>query len=363
VAAHAKTAIRTDEALWRRIVRDVTADDKGGRVGQWSARKAQIAVARYKAEGGGYIGPKSTDNALSKWSREHWQTKSGKPSLETGERYLPKAAIDALTDEEYKETSRVKRKGMREGRQFVSQPLDIAAKTAKYRQSNTGDNMRRNNPLLNIFTQFILVDAGKGNEAVVDGQPHDRYTLICLNPQSSGRSTYYSYLGFGPGVDEHGEFTEADFEKLKAERYKSLGKPISIADLPQKLQGVAQRFMQSCVKSGQVGRSSNPIDMDWGDDDGYDDAVAKIGEARKLAVQANRDVKELLKKKRTVRGSINSPAVRQLFFAIMAEAGTAKLLAEDYAILADIVDDYSKIDEARELHRYAAEVEEEHMGY
>jgi hypothetical protein len=161
-------------------------------------------------------------------------------------------------------------------------------------------------------------------------------------------------------VDEHGEFTEADFEKLKAERYKSLGKPISIADLPQKLQGVAQRFMQSCVKSG---RSSNPIDMDWGDDDGYDDAVAKIGTARKIAIEANHAVKELLKKKRTVRGNINSPAVRQLFFAIMAEAGTAKLLAEDYATLADIVDDYSKIDEARELHRYAAEVEEEHMGY
>jgi hypothetical protein len=220
--------------------------------------------------------------------------------------------------------------------------------------------MRRNNPLLNIFTQFILIDAGKGNEAVVDGQPHDRYTLICLNPQSSGRSTYYSYLGFGPGVDEHGEFTEADFEKLKAERYKSLGKPSSIADLPQKLQGVAQRFMQSCVKSG---RSSNPIDMDWGDDDGYDVALSKIDDARILAIRANSDVAKLLKKKRTVRGDINSPAVRQLFFEIMAEAGTAKLLAEEYATLADIIDNNEKFNEARELHRYAAEVEEEHMGY
>ena len=48
-----KTALRTDEALWQQIVKEVTAGDKGGKAGQWSARKAQIAVANYKAAGGG----------------------------------------------------------------------------------------------------------------------------------------------------------------------------------------------------------------------------------------------------------------------------------------------------------------------
>ena len=137
------TALRTDEALWRQIVREVTADNKGGRAGQWSARKAQIAVALYKEAGGGYIGPKSPDNALDKWTRENWRTKSGRPSLETGERYLPEAAIEALTPEEYEATTRAKKKGMRRGQQFVPQPLEIAAKVAPFRRPHT----RRRNPM------------------------------------------------------------------------------------------------------------------------------------------------------------------------------------------------------------------------
>ena len=131
------TALRTDEALWRQIVREVTAEDKGGRAGQWSARKAQICVARYKQAGGGYIGAKSPDNSLAKWTREKWRTKSGAPSLQTGERYLPSAAIEALTDEEYAETSRAKRLGMKRGQQFVPQPIEVAAKVAPYRKPSS----------------------------------------------------------------------------------------------------------------------------------------------------------------------------------------------------------------------------------
>jgi hypothetical protein len=88
-----KTARRTHPALWSRIVAEVTASDKGGRPGQWSARKAQRAVALYQQRGGGYIGPKAPDNALAKWTRERWRTRSGRPSLETGERYLPTKAL------------------------------------------------------------------------------------------------------------------------------------------------------------------------------------------------------------------------------------------------------------------------------
>jgi hypothetical protein len=138
------TARRTDEALWQKIVREVKAGDKGGNPGQWSARKAQLAVARYKQAGGDYIGPKSKDNALAKWTKQKWRTKSGKPALETGERYLPSAAIDSLTDAEYKATSKAKRRGMRKGQQFVPQPDEIAAKTARFRRSNPpGDSMKK----------------------------------------------------------------------------------------------------------------------------------------------------------------------------------------------------------------------------
>jgi hypothetical protein len=79
------TAKKSNPGLWKRIVSSVKAGSKGGNPGQWSARKAQIAVARYKKSGGGYKGAKSSDNSLSKWTREKWGTKSGKPSKETGE--------------------------------------------------------------------------------------------------------------------------------------------------------------------------------------------------------------------------------------------------------------------------------------
>lgn len=129
----AATAERTNPELWERIKAEVTAGDKGGDAGEWSARKAQMATARYKAEGGGYKGRKAADNHLVQWTKEEWGTKSGHDSGETGERYLPKAARDALTDEEYDRTSRKKRADTAKGKQFSAQPDDVAAKTADAR--------------------------------------------------------------------------------------------------------------------------------------------------------------------------------------------------------------------------------------
>lgn len=127
------TAQRSDPDLWEEVKAEVTAGSKGGRPGQWSARKAQLAVTLYKQRGGDYIGPKSPRNSLVRWTRQEWRTKSGRPSLETGERYLPKAAIQALSDREYAATTRAKRVGMRRGEQFVPQPEDVARKTRRYR--------------------------------------------------------------------------------------------------------------------------------------------------------------------------------------------------------------------------------------
>jgi len=129
---------RTDEPKWKRIVANVKAGDKGGKPGQWSARKAQLATQRYKKSGGGYSGPKTkAQQSLSKWTKEEWGTKSGKPSTQgpkaTGERYLPKKARQALTSAEYAATTKAKREGTRAGKQFVKQPKRIAKKTASYR--------------------------------------------------------------------------------------------------------------------------------------------------------------------------------------------------------------------------------------
>ena len=71
--------------------------------------------------------------SLKAWTKQKWTTKSGKPSSETGERYLPEKAIKALTPAEYAATTRAKRAGKRAGKQFVAQPKSIAKKTARHR--------------------------------------------------------------------------------------------------------------------------------------------------------------------------------------------------------------------------------------
>ena len=88
---------------------------------------------------------KKSQKSLKAWTKQKWRTKSGKKSSKTGERYLPEAAIKALTPAEYAATSRAKRKGTKQGKQFVKQPKAIAKKTAKYRKGvgGSGTNRRR----------------------------------------------------------------------------------------------------------------------------------------------------------------------------------------------------------------------------
>ena len=130
---------RKDEAKWKRIVASVKAGSKGGKPGQWSARKAQLATQRYKKSGGTYTGGKTkAQKSLSKWTKEDWGTKSGKPSTQgskaTGERYLPKKVREGLTKKEYEATSRKKREDTKKGKQFSKQPKKVAKKTSELRK-------------------------------------------------------------------------------------------------------------------------------------------------------------------------------------------------------------------------------------
>ena len=76
---------------------------------------------------------KDPQKSLQDWTAQKWRTKSGKRSSDTGERYLPEAAIKALSPSEYAATTRAKREGSAEGKQFVKQPESVAKKTARYR--------------------------------------------------------------------------------------------------------------------------------------------------------------------------------------------------------------------------------------
>jgi hypothetical protein len=134
----AATAEKTDPKLWDAVKRRVTEGDKGGKPGQWSARKAQLATQEYTKAGGGYNGRKPADNHLAAWTHEEWGTRSGRASGETGERYLPKQARAHLTNAEYARTTAKKRADSAKGKQFSAQPKGVAAKTAQDRAAGHG---------------------------------------------------------------------------------------------------------------------------------------------------------------------------------------------------------------------------------
>ena len=80
---------------------------------------------------------KKPQQSLKNWTKQKWRTQSGKPSTQgpkaTGERYLPESAIKSLSPSEYAATTRAKRAGKAQGKQFVAQPKRIAKKTARHR--------------------------------------------------------------------------------------------------------------------------------------------------------------------------------------------------------------------------------------
>ena len=67
----------TKPELRERIKDRIMAGSKGGKPGQWSARKAQLLAQEYEKAGGGYQGGKdSKQKSLEKWGKEKWQTKN-----------------------------------------------------------------------------------------------------------------------------------------------------------------------------------------------------------------------------------------------------------------------------------------------
>ena len=125
-------AAYTDPELRARIKAEIQAGDKGGRPGQWSARKSQLLVHEYEKQGGGYTSDERTpeQESLKQWEEEEWTTADGKPAERDGEmhRYLSREAWAKLTPEERKATDAKKLKGDSADIQFV-------ANTAKAREA------------------------------------------------------------------------------------------------------------------------------------------------------------------------------------------------------------------------------------
>lgn len=110
--------------LRERLKKKVISGDKGGKSGQWSARKAQLLASEYKKAGGTYKQAKRTgpQKNLQKWTEEKWTTADAQPAIRPGgtRRYLPKAAWTKLSSSQKKATNRKKVQASRKGKQFVA---------------------------------------------------------------------------------------------------------------------------------------------------------------------------------------------------------------------------------------------------
>lgn len=113
----------TKPELRERLKREIMAGSKGGKPGQWSARKAQLLANEYRKAGGGYRGkPRKIQRSLKSWTRQKWRTSDGKPAIRKGgtRRYLPAKAWSRLTPAQRAATNRKKIAGSKAGRQFVA---------------------------------------------------------------------------------------------------------------------------------------------------------------------------------------------------------------------------------------------------
>lgn len=104
---------RTNEPLWTKIVDKIRNGNRGADVGKWSARKAQLAVLEYKSKGGTYIGKKSPNNSLVKWTKEGW----GYIDEKKGNRYLPKKIRQVLSPLQKRIENKAKKSATKKGSQ------------------------------------------------------------------------------------------------------------------------------------------------------------------------------------------------------------------------------------------------------
>lgn len=113
----------TKPGLRQQIKEEIQASDKGGRAGQWSARKSQLLTKEYQRRGGGYVGPRDErQQSLRRWGAEDWRTKEGATRARGDDetrRYLPKQAWEELAEPQRRATDAKKRKASRSGRQYV----------------------------------------------------------------------------------------------------------------------------------------------------------------------------------------------------------------------------------------------------
>ena len=136
----------TNPDLRRKLKDEIQAGSKGGKKGQWSARKSQLLVHEYEKHGGGYKGEKDdAAKSLESWTNENWQTSGGSADAQGEDgsikRYLPEKAWDMLSEKEKKEADKKKKQGDKKGKQFVENTIEakVARKKAQGKSNGKSD--------------------------------------------------------------------------------------------------------------------------------------------------------------------------------------------------------------------------------
>lgn len=123
----------TDPQLRENLKEKIKADSKGGKEGQWSARKSQLLKKEYEARGGDYLhkGKLSpAQKSLKKWTQQAWQTQNGEKAQKENKttRYLPKKVWNKLSVEEKRATIQTKEEHSQKGEQYVKNPPSVRKK-------------------------------------------------------------------------------------------------------------------------------------------------------------------------------------------------------------------------------------------
>ncbi|KAE8413231.1 hypothetical protein BDV36DRAFT_269210 [Aspergillus pseudocaelatus] len=141
----------TDPELREQVKEEVKQSDKGGKPGQWSARKAQFMASEYKKRGGDYTtskeeGQDESQKSLEKWGKEEWQTKEGSGTAKqedgTRKRYLPKKAWEKMSEKEKEETDKKKQKESKKGKQFVSNTSKAKKERKQAAEESKGEDQQ-----------------------------------------------------------------------------------------------------------------------------------------------------------------------------------------------------------------------------
>lgn len=176
----------TKPELRREIKDELMESDKGGKPGQWSARKSQLLVQEYEKQGGGYKQDEKDEAAksLEEWGEQDWQTESGERARQEGKtkRYLPKEVWDQLSEAEKKEAKQTKEEASKQGKQFVEwtpaikRAMEEAGYTAHENSEPTKQELYEQAQELDISGRSKM-DKNELQEAIADTTTDDLSSL------------------------------------------------------------------------------------------------------------------------------------------------------------------------------------------